>query len=197
MLRATVPVLIVLLLPIGVRADDKQDVERLRQENLRLRETLLERDRKTLELLKQVEELRRRKVGAEVNEKTLRARNEALLEQLHALEKKLAEQRVGAPVVGAKDFPSEAVEGVVRKVDKSGLMVLSVGADVGLKKGHILHVYRLDAKRPEKSVYLGTVELVDVTPREAVARIRKGTGKDREILPGDKVASRLLEGKNP
>src|SRR6266511_5634601 len=101
-LRTTIPVLIGLMLPLAVRGDDKQELERQRQENLRLRETILERDRKVLDLLKQVEELRKQRIGVEINEKTLKARNETLLEQVRALEKTLAEQRIAPPMPGRK-----------------------------------------------------------------------------------------------
>src|SRR5262245_42578876 len=162
--RAATSLLIgTLFLPAALRADDKQEIERLRQEILRLRETLLERERKALDLLKQVDELRKQKVSAEITEKTLRARNEDLLEKFRALEKRLGDPVLAPPVGRGKEFPPEAIEGLVTKVDKSGLMVLSIGADAGLKKGQVLHVFRLDAK-PEKSVYLGIVEILDVRP---------------------------------
>jgi hypothetical protein len=85
----------------------------------------------------------------------------------------------------AKNAPPEGVKGSVTRVDeKSGLLTISVGSDAGLQKGHTLEVYRL---KPPK--YLGTIRIVDVSPKEAVAQ---PVGKALDAIQvGDEVASKI------
>jgi hypothetical protein len=85
----------------------------------------------------------------------------------------------------AKTGTPLTVEGVVKKVDATGLMVVSVGSDAKVVKGLTLEVYRLGAT-PK---YLGRVLVVDVTPTEAVC---KPSGRLLEpVKVGDRVSSRL------
>jgi hypothetical protein len=67
---------------------------------------------------------------------------------------------------GAKNPPPEQVEGVIKSVDKGGLVKVSLGSDAGLAKGHTLEVFRLKPK----PVYVGTVRILEVTATEAVGR---------------------------
>jgi hypothetical protein len=67
---------------------------------------------------------------------------------------------------GAKNPPPDQVEGVIRSVDKEGLVKVSLGSDAGLAKGHTLEVFRLKPK----PVYVGTVRILEVTATEAVGR---------------------------
>jgi hypothetical protein len=87
----------------------------------------------------------------------------------------------------AKNPPAENVEGVITKVDSAtGLVVISVGSDAGLQKGHTLEVFRLKPK-PK---YVGTLRLVEAKPTESVGKME---GKPLEpVQVGDQVASKLL-----
>jgi hypothetical protein len=87
-----------------------------------------------------------------------------------------------------RDAPPEDVEGTVKKIDeKSGLIVISIGSDAGLKKGHTLEVFRL---KPEAK-YLGQVRIVDVAATESVAQpVGKPAGT---IQVGDSAASRIRD----
>jgi hypothetical protein len=88
------------------------------------------------------------------------------------------------------EAPSEQIEGKIQAVDQSdpALVELSVGADAGLKKGHTLEVFRF---YPIPS-YLGVIRIVEVTPRNAVARhLEVGSSKRGPLIVGDQVTSRL------
>jgi len=185
-----------LLLAIPVRADDQKAREenlKLREEIVKLRESLVQQERKALELAKQVEDTKRQAVAAGLEQKALRARAEMLLLRVQELEKEITRLKAGAPAVpprqGARNFPTENIEGKVKRVGADGLLVLSVGSDAGLLKGHHLQLYRLDPM-PEKSKYLGVVLIIEVRAAEAVAR---PVGKlPAPVQPGDRVASQLI-----
>jgi hypothetical protein len=84
--------------------------------------------------------------------------------------------------------PAKDVEGVIKRVDTgSGLVTISVGSDAGLVKGNTLEVFRT-APTPK---YLGTLQVVDTKPTEAVCRsVGRMPGAPQV---GDRVASRLKE----
>jgi multidrug efflux pump subunit AcrA (membrane-fusion protein) len=79
------------------------------------------------------------------------------------------------------------LDGVVLASSANGLVEISLGSDDGLLKGHKLDVYR---RRGGESKYLGRIEVLQVLPDKAVAKIlpeyRKGT-----IEREDRVATRL------
>jgi hypothetical protein len=84
-----------------------------------------------------------------------------------------------------KNAPPAPVEGVVKAVDPSGLVVISIGSDAGLSKGNTLEVYRLKPK----PMYLGTLQIVDVRSKEATGKPTATRG--RAIQVGDQVASEV------
>lgn len=86
--------------------------------------------------------------------------------------------------------PYDDVEGIVKQVDSSGLMTISIGSDAGLSKGHTLELFRLGEK-PSESKYLGTIRILEVGPKEAVAQpVGRLAARPKA---GDKVASRIPE----
>ncbi len=177
--------LLPLTLPIGSRAEDR-DVERLLREIKRLQEQVAEREQQVAQLKAQLKE-------AQLNERALRDRNVALTEQLAKLTKELARALAEKARDEPKpETPPDNVQGKVERVDaQAGLLTISIGADAGLKKGHRLQVYRFG----DKPVYLGTITVVDVRPKEAVARLDKKPREDLAVKPGDQVASLLLNEK--
>src|SRR5439155_512641 len=91
---------------------------------------------------------------------------------------------LSADSAGGKNPPPGDVEGVVKKVDESGLVQISVGSDAGLARGHTLEVFRL---KPAPR-YLGQIRIVEVKRTEAVGRVvGRPLGK---IQKDDRVASR-------
>lgn len=75
------------------------------------------------------------------------------------------------------------VPGVVQAVRGGGLIEISIGSDDGLMPGHTLEVFRKDN-------WLGRVEVVEVSPDKAVARIIPDI-QEGAIQVGDRVASKL------
>jgi DNA repair exonuclease SbcCD ATPase subunit len=136
------------------------------------------------------ERMKAQAVQAQVEAELLRARNKAREERVRELEKKLAQQQLKGPVKnpapGGKNPPAAAVEGTIKRVDAaSNLLVLSLGSDAGLAKGHTLEVYRL---QPTPK-YLGTIRVVEVTPTEAVAQFVGRPAASPEA--GDTVANKI------
>jgi hypothetical protein len=85
--------------------------------------------------------------------------------------------------------PAENVEGVIQRVEEpTGLLTISIGSDAGLAKGHTLELFRL-VHEPGQSKYLGTVRILDVKAKEAVAQA-VGRLADKPQV-GDRVASRI------
>lgn len=176
--------------------------ELMKEESLKLRETLaaqqkrlLETENKAVELARQADDLRKLRTQAEIETAAYKARSERQELQLRELTKEMARLKAGvAPLEPQKGngekTPEEQIEGRVVQVDeKGGFFTISIGSDVGLKQGHTLQVYRLDAV-PDESKYLGTLEVLSVMPTKAVARMR---GKPLlAVRAGDRVASRLL-----
>lgn len=79
------------------------------------------------------------------------------------------------------------VDGVVTAVRAGGLVELNIGSDDGLMPGHKLEVYRLG---PNANMYLGRVEVTDVSPDKAVAKVVPEFLKGA-IQAGDNVTSKL------
>jgi hypothetical protein len=83
--------------------------------------------------------------------------------------------------------PPENLEGTIKATDRqTGTVTVSIGSDAGLRKGHTLEVYRL---KPNPT-YLGTIQILDVRPTEAVAK--PPTGGSRAVIEvGDQVTSSI------
>jgi hypothetical protein len=84
------------------------------------------------------------------------------------------------------NFPPGKVEGKVKKVDAGGLVLIDLGSDDGLAKGHNLEVFRLDPQ----AKYLGTLRILEVRPKEAVGQpVRK---LNDAIKDGDRVSNQVF-----
>jgi hypothetical protein len=168
------------------------EAQRSRAEERRAREQADVQQKKLLDLEKLAAALRDRAVASELAAKSAQERNAALLEQIEALQKEVEKLRAGkkAPpgAPAERNPPPKDIEATVVDVDQeSGLLTLSVGSDSGLSKGNTLEVFRL---KPEPK-YLGTVTVVEVRARDAVAKPVKPL-KRGAIQKGDQVASRIL-----
>src|SRR5262249_21942341 len=108
-----------------------------------LREAMDKNAALTQQAAREREEMTAWKVRAESAE----ARMRELEKEMERLARDNQKLRSGAPDDPKKEPPSnppaEAVEGLVKEVDASGLVRLSIGADAGLAKGNTLEVYRL------------------------------------------------------
>jgi chromosome segregation ATPase len=90
--------------------------------------------------------------------------------------------------------PPPPVDGLVKEVskDKTGrpkLMVITIGSDDGLLKGHELDAFRsgVDGR---KAQYLGRVKVISLTPDEAVCEV-VDAAKNGIIEVGDNVTTKL------
>lgn len=166
-----------------------------RADEVKTMETFVARtnDRIT-EVVKEMNKLRDRAVAAEIESKGLRGQNQNLVTKLEESQKDLIRARTpAATVAGAptRNPPPENVEGIIKGTDSSGLVTITIGSDSGVLKGHTLEVFRLDPV-PAKSMYLGTIRILEVRPNEAVGQplIRPRV----PIEKGDRVASRIAVG---
>ena len=118
---------------------------------------------------------------------------ESLRERLEELNRQLQDQyaqlnRVAvARGITANDVVSHIppkLDGVVTAVDEAkGLVEISLGADDGLKREHVLQVY-------QGTQYLGQIKLREVGPDKAVGDIDKKMQRGR-IKKGDNVTTKL------
>jgi len=87
------------------------------------------------------------------------------------------------PPKDLKKLPA-GLKGAIEKIDPKDatLIIISLGSDAGLEKGHTLEVYgfRPDAK------HLGSIRIIVVTPRSAIGR---RLGPDA-LEVGDEVVSK-------
>ncbi len=181
-----------------------KELDELRKQNDELRRESLRNKEEAIDLKRLADKLEERKarVQAEIEAKSLKARNLELETQIRELSRELHRakalgQPMKEPLVPGKgeNFPANLIEGRIVEIDKeSKLLKLSIGSDAGLVQGHQLRVYRLDPI-PGKSKYLGVIEVVSVRPQEAIARMSKKRAAETPLQVGDRLASHLLEEK--
>jgi hypothetical protein len=158
---------------------------------------LKEREAQIVSLTNEARKLRDEVVASGITVKSLTERNMELLKQVHRLVAdvdRLGGGKAGVPKGGADGAnpPPAELRGTIRRVDKdNGLVVISLGTDAGLAKGHTLEVYRLDPP-----MYLGRVRVIEVRAHEAIAKPIHGLpgGRQPAFKEGDEVTS-SLEGK--
>jgi len=143
---------------------------------------------------KQVEDFRQRAVKAEIDNKSLAARNNELLAVVEEKEKDLIRIRNapgGATVptsstMAANNPPPGDVSGRVKSYDPtSGLLTITIGSDAGILKGHTLQVYRLEPN----GQYVGVMRVLEVKPNEAVGKMVNRPRAPVQV--NDKVANKI------
>jgi hypothetical protein len=165
------------------------EADRRRREAQRAQDQAAVQDKRMLDLERRLTALMNRSVTAEVEAKMLQERNAALLQRIKELEAQQPGAKSPAGTPGAQNPPPTDVEGMVVDVNpETGLVKLSLGSDGGLARGHTLEVFRL---KPEPK-YLGTVVVVEVHPKEAIAKPVKPLKAGLAIQKGDHFASRIL-----
>jgi len=155
------------------------------------------KDSKINDLEKDNSDYRNRAVAAEIDYKAEHERNQRILAQLEKLAKdneQLQQQAKGGVIAAGgapKKAPPDDVKGTIVEIDvKSGLMTISIGSDSGLSVGHSLEAYRLNLNEG-RGEYLGTIKIVDVHFKQAVARAVLPL-KAEKLRVGDIVASRIV-----
>lgn len=119
-------------------------------------------------------------------------RNEQLLDRIQKLEAYAVKIKGSLPdaetlegVAGLTAPPD--VQGVVKKVDVEGKLIqITLGTDDGLRKGHVLEVWRTGAN----AKYLGRIRVMDVGHDYAVAKVVDSSGA--AIQASDIVGPKIL-----
>lgn len=169
-----------------------EELNRRKNEVDYLKKLIGDRDTQLVRAQKQVNDMRDAMVEAQINYNQEHERNERLLQENERLAQNVQHTRQVANTTSLrseapkKNPPAEDIAASVKQVDpQSGLVTLSVGSDAGLSKGHTMEAYRLNPT----PLYLGTVQILDVRPNEAVARPLDRT---RPIKVGDQVSSNIM-----
>ena len=78
------------------------------------------------------------------------------------------------------------IKGEIVSVDaKRKMVVISVGQDDGLRRGHELDIYR-------KGSYIGRIRIRELKPNQAVGEVLPNFTNRSEIKEGDRVATKLV-----
>jgi len=194
--------------PAVLRADDK-DEQRLRQEVKRLQGDLNELRQKLAAKERQLQvaqaHVRDAEQDARVATQKLKAVTDDLRDDIRRLQAELKERntklaealantdKLARKLQDVQDDPIQnppagKVSGSVKRIeDRTGQVVISVGGEAGLRKGHTLEVYR-DKPKP---TYLGVVQVVEVRPKEAVVKVRFRPKGAPALQAGDTVADQV------
>jgi len=174
----------------------EQEVRRRQEDVEQMRKTLRDEMDKGIKLVKDNNKLRDTATAATIQMRAALDTNTRLEGQLQTMARDMARLRgnVGATTTsakaGQKNPPPEAIEGLIKTADPSGLVKITIGSDAGLTRGHTLEVFRLNQNNPTLSKYLGTIQIIEVNATEAI-----GQPMGRMLAPlqsGDRVASRIL-----
>jgi hypothetical protein len=161
----------------------------------RLEAAVIAKDAEIKANLTTMNDLKKDKVSADIARDGFKEMAEGLekrVRELEAFVKKAKATGVvpaGGTITSPSDNPPpEDVEGFVKRdADATGLVLISIGSDAGILKGHTLEVFRLSPQ----AKYLGRIKVIEVRPYEAVGQV---VGKPAgPILKDDRVASKLLK----
>jgi multidrug efflux pump subunit AcrA (membrane-fusion protein) len=160
----------------------------------RLEAAVIAKDEEIKKLLAVGNDLKKDKVNADIARDGFKEMAEGLEKRVRELEvfvKKAKATGVvpaGGIVPASDNPPPEDLEGFVKRdADATGLVLISLGSDAGLLKGHTLEVFRLSPQ----AKYLGRIKIIEVRPYESVGQV---VGKPAApILKDDRVASKLLK----
>lgn len=171
------------------------EVSRRQEEVAKIRDSLRKEQEVNNKLVQQTAEARNEATVAGIELRTIQGRNNRLEGQLQQMAKDMSRMRANggstatARSGNAENPPAESVEGLVRRTDPGGLMELTIGSDSGLVKGNTLKLFRLDLSSTGRSKYLGTVRIVSVEAKSAVAQpVGRLLGRPQA---GDQVASHI------
>jgi hypothetical protein len=174
-------------------ASNTQQKNLLAADNKKLEAAVMAKDEDIKKLLAVGNELKKEKVNADIARDGYKEMNEGLEKRVRELEIFVANAKKSGVVpvdvkISSENPPPEDIQGFVKRdADPTGLVLLSLGSDAGLAKGHTLEIFRLQPQ----GKYLGRVKIVEVRPYESVGQvIGKPTGP---ILKDDRVASKLLK----
>lgn len=172
------------------------EVARRQKDVEQMRDTLKSEMAKVVALVQEKNSLLERTTAAEIQTRTVLEINRRMEYQLQEMARDMARMKASGTAATVtktgKNPPPEAVEGLIKETDPSGLVKLTIGSDSGLLRGHTMEVFRINRNNPAQSKYLGTLRIIEVSPQEAVGQ-PMGRMQDA-IKRGDNVASRILGG---
>jgi hypothetical protein len=163
------------------------------QDNKKLEAAIIAKDTEIKGLLATANDLKKLKVEADIERDAYKEMSAKLEKQVGDLTDVIAKAKKAGGVIQvtgagpAETPPPEDLKGIVKRdADQTGLVLISVGSDAGLLKGHMLEVYRLTPQIK----YLGKIKIIEVRPYEAVGQI---VGKPSgAVLKGDTVATKIF-----
>jgi hypothetical protein len=166
----------------------------LMDDSKRLEAAVIAKDQEIKTNLVTMNDLKKDKVNADIARDGFKEMAEGLekrVRELEAFVKKAKATGVvpaSSAVLASDNPPPEDIEGFVKRdADATGLVLISLGSDAGILKGHTLEVFRLSPQ----AKYLGRIKVIEVRPYESVGQI---IGKPAgPILKDDRVASKLLK----
>jgi hypothetical protein len=172
-------------------------VDRHQENEVGMDKRMKELQEQKVTLLKDNNEMRAQMTAAQIEARSSNRRAQELEEKVQEMAKEIVKIKSSgggtttSPAgsrVTVDNPPPGNVEGLITRADpSSGLVVLSIGSDSGLLRGHTLQVFRLN---PNK--YLGTIQIMDVRPHEAVGK--PTTKMLGPIQQGDRVAAKITGG---
>ncbi len=176
--------------------DQANELRRRQQEVENLNKIAQAREQKIAEIDQQMARLRDEAVQARVQADQARERNELMQRQIEALTRENAQLRAqtggGGPrpqqPAAAQQRPTEDIRGTVQEVTQDGLARITPGSDAGVKVGDVLHIFHTQPR----AEYLGTIQILSVTPHEAVGRLQGA--RRGQVKKGDEVAANILGG---
>jgi hypothetical protein len=176
--------------------DLTNELNRRKQEVENLNKIAQAREQKISEIDRQMDKLRQEAVQARVEAGQARERSELMQRQIETLTRENAQLRQsgasptrpqqGQPTTVQK--PTEDIRGTIQQVTSDGLARMTPGSDAGVKVGDVLQIFRTQPK----AEYLGTIQILQATPHEAVGRLQGA--KRGQVKAGDTVAADILGG---
>ncbi len=173
-----------------------KEVGRLKSESQEFIKTIDERQNKVNELVKVAEDYRRQAVANQNNAETATNRVNALTIQIQELEEKMRQDAIAKRDIlinrekNQANPPAVKVNGSVKKIDtvNPNLVMVSVGSDQGIEKGHTLDVYRT---KPNPD-YVGMIRILEAYQHESVGQLMPNAlGIRKQMREGDLVSSKI------
>lgn len=168
----------------------RKERELLNDDNKKLKEQVIAEKLRTNDQMRIAVENKIEADSQRARAERMLRRNEELERENLSLEsrnKLLAAEGGGKPssLLNPPPLPApKDVKGTVIAVSPSGIAVISLGSDSGINVGNKLEVSRLDLVNPDRSVYLGEIQISRVEPKQSVGQfIPQPFARASERLP--------------
>lgn len=161
-------------------------IRNYRDENSSLRDDLVTSSKREIDLVDRLNDLTSQREVLEQNARALREQLEETKLQVQSLQSG-GTAAVGASATEPREFAGPLVRARVLEVVSSptgDLVVISEGANRGLKENTLMHVVRGD------NTFIGSIVLTRVEPGQAVGKLNL-YGRNVQVMRDDTVLSRL------